>query len=88
MTEPMHFETFTTTRFKQTRVRWAHVHTLRDGWRLSETTVELTVDDSPTEDDLAEVEALMTEIHVIGYRESGRRNHFNGQRLGDVEVPL
>jgi hypothetical protein len=52
------------------RVRIAHVHTLKDGWRLGETTVEATGTDISYDD-------IQTELRLAysyGVDESVRRN--------------
>lgn len=52
------------------RVRIAHVHTLKDGWRLSETTVEAYGSDI----DYDRIREESIEAYETGTREAQRRN--------------
>jgi hypothetical protein len=52
------------------RVRAAHTHTLKDGWRLSETTVEATGEKI----DFKTMNELMQNAYEEGVEESRRRN--------------
>lgn len=70
-------KTITATRQEpQIRVRLQHTHTLKDGWRLSETTVEY----SGATIDWAEVKEQLASAHVCGVHEARDRN--------TTEVPL
>lgn len=53
------------------RIRINHAHTLKEGWRLSETTVEWTGPGTP--DEAAIQDALLTAQH-LGQREAALRN--------------
>lgn len=56
----------------QIRVRIAHAHTLKDGWRLAETTVEWTGHGEP---EWAEMAHSMAGAHRVGSEETrARRN--------------
>jgi hypothetical protein len=55
----------------QIRVRIAHTHTLKDGWRLSETTVEFT----GTSIDSVAMATEMEIAHTIGEKEAVARNN-------------
>lgn len=59
------------------RVRIAHSHTLKDGWRLSETTIEAT----GTGIDYDYIQEELQRAYDVGLEESIRRNtldrHFN-----------
>jgi len=52
------------------RVRVAHVHTLKDGWRTSETTIEAT----GTDIDRLEVQRMLKEAYDMGTEEARRRH--------------
>jgi hypothetical protein len=52
------------------RVRVAHVHTMKEGWRLSETTVEATGE----EVDYTEIRDHMELAYRVGTDEAKRRN--------------
>jgi hypothetical protein len=65
------------------RVRTHHSKTQREGWRLDETTVEVTVpvtDSHGTQDDVsALLAAMQREVYVDGSLEANRRNDEEGR---------
>lgn len=60
------------------RVRIAHAHTLKDGWRVSETTVEASGVDIP----YPELERHMRIAHDSGTVEAKRRNDLDRRITG------
>ena len=57
------------------RLRAHHVHTLKDGWRLDETTVEITGDLEALQSEYgALMKALLQSVHMDGLEESQRRS--------------
>ena len=65
------------------RVRTHHSKTQREGWRLDETTVEVTVPvdaDHVTQDDAGELlREMQREAYIAGALEANRRNDEEGR---------
>ena len=55
------------------RIRIAHAHTIKDGWRLAETTVEWT--GQASEPSAADLTYAMKLAHELGQEETKRRQH-------------
>lgn len=53
-----------------TRVRIQHSHTLKEGWRLTETTVEWTGDEAP---DWESIRSDLMSAHIYGTKETENR---------------
>lgn len=60
------------------RARISHTHTLKEGWRCNETTVELTHADDNAAFPMEEMRLLMAEAHEAAREEAQRRNVRDG----------
>lgn len=72
-----------TVRLPVMRVRTELVHTLKDGWRLSSSTAEITftVDDTSVADAREVLEELQRQAHEVGQAEAELRNATNTASL-------
>jgi hypothetical protein len=66
------------------RVRIAHSHTLKEGWRLSETTLEWT---GPATPNANEMFIELERAHLIGRTESIRRNAAEAAPVASAATP-
>lgn len=69
------------------RMRIAHTHTLKDGWRLSETTIEVTgslLDIQTVHRD--QIQEIMQKTYDLGSEEADRRNKMDRQVRGGTDA--